>query len=91
MSRVEQINDAQAAYQQRFMFPADVASMLGVTAETLLRWRSQGYGPPYRKRGRRVVYVREQVEEWDEAQTVYPGSSQPGQQSPSARKGEGPR
>lgn len=41
-----------------------VAPMLGISHRTLERWRSTGYGPPFHKPGRKILYSKSEVEEW---------------------------
>lgn len=43
---------------------ADAASYLGVAANTLRMWRSQGRGPAYRKLGKAVTYARAELDAW---------------------------
>jgi predicted site-specific integrase-resolvase len=44
--------------------PTQVADRLHVSTRTLERWRCDGYGPPYRKLGRKVVYEQSELNEW---------------------------
>lgn len=45
--------------------PSEVARMLGVTERTLLDWRRAGlHLPYYRASGKKVVYSRQEVEEY---------------------------
>jgi DNA-binding transcriptional MerR regulator len=41
-----------------------VARLCGVHVATVGRWRRLGIGPPFERRGRRVVYDRVAVLEW---------------------------
>ena len=43
---------------------AQVADRFNVSIRSLERWRSIGYGPRYRKIGRKVGYATSDVEEW---------------------------
>ena len=40
------------------------ALYVGVAAQTLVNWRSQGIGPPYAKRGRSVSYLATDLDRW---------------------------
>ncbi len=51
---------------------ADAAELLGVTKATLANWRWRGYGPSYLKIGRRIIYLRRDLEEWSTNQRVAP-------------------
>lgn len=44
--------------------PEQVSDRLHVSTRTLERWRATGYGPPYRKLGRKVAYDQSEVDEW---------------------------
>lgn len=56
----------------------DAAAYLGIAAETLRKWRSQGRGPVYRKIGNAVTYARADLDAWaDKGRTLtadYPGA-----------------
>lgn len=43
---------------------AEAAKFLGVTAETLNQWRSQGKGPSYFKVGRYIQYTHQELCRW---------------------------
>ena len=51
---------------------ADLAELKIAPAGTLANWRSAGKGPPYKKLGRRTLYLGADVLDWIEAQTVRP-------------------
>lgn len=53
----------------------EAAELLSVTKATLANWRWRGYGPSYLKIGRRVVYLRTDLEEWSTGQRVEPVAS----------------
>ncbi len=38
--------------------------MLSISERTLERWRIEGTGPVYIKAGRRVLYRRDDIEQW---------------------------
>ncbi len=42
--------------------PKDVAKLLGVSVKTLANWRSLGTNLSYHKRGRKIFYLRTDVE-----------------------------
>lgn len=44
--------------------PAELASVLDVTPETLTEWRYKRVGPDYVKLGKGVMYRAADVEEW---------------------------
>ncbi|MCP3960300.1 MAG: helix-turn-helix domain-containing protein [bacterium] len=50
-----------------FLTTQEAARYLRLRPSTLARWRSVGGGPPFRKFGGRVVYSREELEEYAEA------------------------
>lgn len=50
-----------------YMNQDQVAEFLGISPRTLEDWRYKGGGPPYRKIGRCVRYLRSQVIEWVES------------------------
>lgn len=45
------------------------AEHLGMSPNTLSRWRWTGDGPPFRKMGRSVRYARADLDTWAEART----------------------
>jgi excisionase family DNA binding protein len=59
-------NPAQPA-ERSLLTPAQLASELHVSKQTLAKWRLSGDGPRYRKLGGAVRYDRAEVEEWVEA------------------------
>ncbi len=48
--------------QKRSLTQEDVASEYGLPVKTLEDWRSSGRGPRYTKPGKRVYYLREDIE-----------------------------
>jgi predicted DNA-binding transcriptional regulator AlpA len=51
-----------------YLSPEQVCEMLpGITKSTLAQWRYMGAGPRYRKLGKSVVYVRQEVVDWVES------------------------
>jgi len=50
--------------------PNQAANYLGVTLDTLSKWRSRKIGPAYYKVGRRVQYLIADLEDWRERQKV---------------------
>lgn len=43
---------------------AQVSALTGLTVQSLRTRRRRGGGPPFRKLGQRVLYLREDVEAW---------------------------
>ena len=54
--------------RDKLMSLRDVSEMLGITVQTLYRWRYKGDGPAGYRVGRHVRYRREAVEAWLEQQ-----------------------
>lgn len=46
------------------------ANYLGVTVDTLSKWRSRKIGPCYYKVGRRVQYLIADLDDWRERQKI---------------------
>jgi predicted DNA-binding transcriptional regulator AlpA len=42
----------------------EAATLLGLSHRTLERYRCTGFGPAYRKLGRRVLYAASDIEAW---------------------------
>lgn len=42
----------------------EAATLLGLSHRTLERYRCTGFGPAYRKLGRRVLYVSADIDAW---------------------------
>lgn len=55
--------------------PADVANLLGVSRRTLSRWHALRVGPARCKVGRTVLYRRDALETWLEANETHPTRS----------------
>jgi hypothetical protein len=53
---------------QVFLTVPEAAGLLRLSVVTLGRWRTEGFGPPYRKFGRRVLYDRSDLIAWANAQ-----------------------
>jgi len=51
-----------------FLDTESVASYLQISVSSLEKWRVHGRGPRYRKHGRRVVYLRADLDAWSDAQ-----------------------
>ena len=50
--------------------PADICQMLGITRQTLTRWRTDGNFPPHIQLGERVVgWRRESIIAWMDERT----------------------
>jgi hypothetical protein len=60
----------------RELTPAQLSRRLGLSEETLARWRGQAKGPHHLKIGRRVLYPLEAVEGWLKAQEGDNGHSE---------------
>lgn len=50
--------------------PEETADRLRMNVRTLANWRIKGYGPKFIKNGSRVLYPVNEVEKWEEQQTV---------------------
>jgi len=48
----------------RYLNTNNAAELLGASRPTLARWRIDGYGPPFKKIGRRVIYDVAELESW---------------------------
>lgn len=55
----------------------ELADLVGVTMDTLQRWRVQGTGPAYVKLGKSVFYHRSQVKAWIAESAVEPTPALP--------------
>ena len=53
----------------------ETALVLEVTKPTLRSWRARKRGPPWSRVGRKIVYGKDGIREFIEAQTVTPISS----------------
>lgn len=84
---IGQVSDSDRPY----LSTADVADIVGVSRDTLEKWRARGYGPPWyrlpgQRRGsdgrtaRRIVprYKRSDVNDWIESCRVEAGGMPPG-------------
>lgn len=47
-----------------FVFPEQLSSRIGISVQTLARWRCEGRGPGYVKIGKRVAYPVDAVDKW---------------------------
>lgn len=47
-----------------FLSVVEAASYLGISRRLLDNWRYQGGGPKYRKHGGRVLYLRDDLDQW---------------------------
>ncbi len=50
--------------QLTYLTPIEVSVRLGITKNTLVRWRKDGGGPRFVKRGGRIVYPSRKLELW---------------------------
>lgn len=55
---------------QVYLSAIQAANYLGVTLDTLSKWRNRKIGPSYFKIGRRVQYHIADLDEWRERQKV---------------------
>lgn len=53
-----------AVIETRWMDTIAAAAFLGYTSKSLEQYRYEGFGPPYRKVGRRVVYALGDLQDW---------------------------
>ena len=53
-----------------FLNQKQVAQMLEVHRQTLLRWRSEHKGPPCLRIGKRYYYTREIIEQWKRSMSL---------------------
>lgn len=60
-----------------FLIQPEAAAFLRVSERTLERWRVEGGGPPFRRFGRRVVYARDDLEEWADSRCFQSTSEDP--------------
>ena len=51
-----------------FCDTSQAAEHLNVSASTMEKWRMTGAGPAFRKHGRRVLYLRADLDGWSAAQ-----------------------
>jgi len=59
--------------QKRSLNAEDIEAEYGIPARTLEDWRASGKGPPYVKPGKRVIYLREDFEDFLRAHIVTSG------------------
>ena len=52
---------------RKFLTPTEAADRCRVGTGTLANWRSQRKGPPFSKRGSKVVYPLDALEAWEAA------------------------
>lgn len=57
----------------RLLGTDEAAPIVGVSAQTLHDWRQADKGPPYLRVGRKIVYLREDLDAWLAARRVVPG------------------
>ena len=53
-----------------FLDTQDSAHYLGISKASLERMRSEGSGPRFRKHGRRVLYLKADLDAWSESHAV---------------------
>ena len=54
------------AQPNRYMTAKEVAAFLGMSLAWIYRRTEQGGGPPFRRRGRKILFLRSEIERWDE-------------------------
>jgi excisionase family DNA binding protein len=60
-------DDRKSTSDKPFLTTKEAAAWLGLTPNTLEKWRVHGGGPAYRKHGRYVRYHMEDLVAWSEA------------------------
>jgi excisionase family DNA binding protein len=60
-------DNQKSAPEKPFRTTREAAAWLGLTRNTLEKWRVHGGGPPYRKHGRYVRYHNDDLIAWSEA------------------------
>jgi predicted DNA-binding transcriptional regulator AlpA len=50
--------------------PKEVAQHLRISVHTLYQWRGRNYGPPCRKMGKHLRYLRQDVLDWVKQQST---------------------
>lgn len=65
-------NGTSGPAKPRFLYPKEVASLLGVAPVTVRGWRNRGIGPSYTKVGGVVLYPTAAFESYLAAHTVTP-------------------
>ena len=66
---------AEIVSEADYLTSPEVAGMVRKPDATLRYWRHIGYGPPYGKVGRTVLYKRSDVETWLEGQFAKGGAA----------------
>ena len=49
-----------------YLTSAEAAHRLRLTTQTLANMRHKGHGPRYRKHGRKIIYVKKDIDQWSE-------------------------
>lgn len=60
---------APAAFR-KYLSPAEVEAVFGITPRTLELWRREGRGPSFIRAGKFIKYSRETFDRWMESQQV---------------------
>jgi excisionase family DNA binding protein len=63
---------------KEYLMPKEAAALLNCSLRTLERWRNTGYGPPFIKTGRKILYPLASLEEWRKAKSYRSTSEYPG-------------
>jgi excisionase family DNA binding protein len=67
-----------------WLFDKDAAEYIGVATSTLAKWRITGEGPKYARVGKRVLYLREDLDAWMKDQRVSSTAETPASRRPNA-------
>ncbi|HUX78546.1 MAG TPA: DNA-binding protein [Alphaproteobacteria bacterium] len=51
--------------EKNLITPSTLASRWKMTCGTLSQWRWNGYGPPYHKMGKKILYDLEEIEQFE--------------------------
>lgn len=55
---------------RKYLSPAEVQAVFGISPRTLEFWRREGRGPSYVRAGKFIKYSRETFDRWMESQQV---------------------
>lgn len=68
----KEVPGAGISATKRFLTPQEVSARYDgrITVRTLANWRSQGKGPPFTKVGGPILYPVDQLETWEQSNTV---------------------
>lgn len=68
----QQVSGAGNGAPKKFLTPQEVSERYDgrITVRTLANWRSQGRGPAFTKVGGAILYSCDQLEAWEQSNTV---------------------